>query len=164
MREIQGLKLRHDLNPGDLGQVASLHGRLYAEEHDLAIGFEAYVMECLIEFFSQYDKNKDRVWILENESRIVGFLALMHRPNHTAQLRFLLLEKEYRGKGISNTLMQDWLDYYHSKGYRGAYLYTTSGQDPAMSLYEKYGFVKQSTIHSKYFNVPLLEILFRLKN
>jgi len=163
MPDFKGLNLRYHLVPGDLGQVASLHGRIYAEEHDLAIGFEAYVMECLIEFFSQYDEKKDRVWVLEEGERMVGFLVLMHRPNRMAQLRFLLLEKDYRGKGIGNELMEDWLNFYQEMNYKGAYLYTTSGQDPAVSLYEKYGFNRESTILSRYFGVPLLETLFRLK-
>ncbi len=163
MAEFQGLKVRHHLVPGDLGQVASLHGRIYAEEHDLAIGFEAYVMECLIEFFSQFDERKDRVWVLEEGDKMVGFLALMHRSGQMAQLRFLLLEKAFRGKGLGNELMEDWLNSYEEMNYKGAYLYTTSGQDPAMSLYEKYGFKRESTIHSRYFGIPLLETLFRLK-
>ncbi len=164
MKEIKGLKLRHQLNPGDLGQVASLHGRIYADEHDLAIGFEAYAMECLIEFFGQYDERKDRVWVLEDKDRIVGFLVLMHRPDNMAQLRFLILEKDLRGQGISSILMEDWLKFYNEKGYRGAYLYTTPGQDPAISLYEKHGFMRESTIHSRYYGIPLLETLFRLKS
>ena len=163
MPDFKGLNIRHHLVPGDLGQVASLHGRIYSEEHDLAIGFEAYVMECLIEFFSQYDEKKDRVWVLEEGARMVGFLVLMHRPNRMAQLRFLLLEQDYRGKGIGNELMEDWLNFYQEMNYKGAYLYTTSGQDPAVSLYEKYGFKRESTILSRYFGVPLLETLFRLK-
>lgn len=163
MEEIQGLRLRNKFAPGDLGLVASLHGKIYAEEHDLALGFEAYVMECLVEFFSQYDENKDGVWILEDGPQLVGFMVLMHRPNRMAQLRFLLLEKNYRGRGLGNELMEHWLRYYKEKKYTGAYLYTTSGQDPAVSLYEKYGFCKESTIQSRYYGIPLLETLFRLK-
>ena len=164
MPDFNGLKIRHHLIPGDLGKVASLHGKIYAEEYDLAIGFEAYVMECLLEFFTQFDEKKDRVWVLEEEDgRMVGFLVLMHRQEQMAQLRFLLLEKSYRRKGIGNQLIEDWLSFYSKMDYKGAYLYTTSGQDPAKSLYEKYGFKPESTIHSKYYGIPLLETLFRLK-
>lgn len=158
-----GLNLRTHLLPGDLGQIAALHGKIYAEEHDFAIGFEAYVMECLMEFFAAYKPEKDGVWVLEEENRMVGFLLLMHRPDHCAQLRFFILEKAYRGKGLGNKLMKEWMKYYHEKGYKGAYLYTTSGLDPAVSLYQKFGFEKKSEIHSRYFGIPLLEILFRLK-
>jgi len=161
-----GLQLRKHLLPGDLGQVAAMHGRIYAEEHDFAIGFEAYVMECLIEFFSRYkpDNDKDGVWVLEDGKKLVGFLVLMHRPNNSAQLRFLILEKEVRGKGIGKKLMEEWMKFYHEKGYKQAYLYTTSGLDPAVNLYKKFGFEKKSEIHSRYFGMPLLEILFRLND
>lgn len=157
-----GLHLRNHLLPGDLGQVAAMHGRIYAEEHDFAIGFEAYVMECLMEFYSRYKSDRDGVWILEDGNRLVGFLALMHRPNQCAQLRFLILEKRYRGIGIGKKLMEEWIKFYHEKKYKQAYLYTTSGLDPAIELYKKFGFEKKSEIHSRYFGMPLLEIFFRL--
>jgi peptidyl-dipeptidase Dcp len=54
------------------------------------------------------------------------------------------------------------MEFYREKGYEGAYLYTTSGLDSAVHLYESFGFRKVSEKHSEDFGVPLKEILFRL--
>lgn len=156
------ITIRYNLHPGDLGQVAALHGRIYAEEHGFGIGFEAYVMESLLEFYKQYNTNRDRVWVVESDGKMVGFLLLMHREDDQAQLRYFILEKKYRGLGLGKKLMNEWMGFYNEKGYRGAYLYTTSGLDPAVSLYERFGFKKISQVKSRNFGVPLLEMLYRL--
>ena len=152
--------IRNHLQPGDLSQVAWLHAKIYSEEHGFGLGFEAYVMESLLEFFRQYDPELDRVWVVESQEKMVGFLLLMHRPDHQAQLRYFILEKEFRGKGLGKILMKEWMDFYREKGYQSAYLYTTSGLDPAVHLYESHGFTKVSEKESEDFGVLLNEMLF----
>jgi hypothetical protein len=46
------LTIRNMLHSGDLGQIDALHGQIYAEEHGFGLGFEAYVMESLVEFWT----------------------------------------------------------------------------------------------------------------
>lgn len=154
--------IRNILIPGDLGQIASLHGKIYFEEHGFGLGFETYVMESLLEFYRQFAPELDKVWVVESQGRMVGFLLLMHRPENQAQLRYFILEKEFRGQGLGKMLIKEWMDFYREKGYSGAYLYTTSGLDPAVHLYESFGFRKISEKDSEEFGVPLKEILFRL--
>lgn len=48
--DLNSIVIRTDLLPGDLGYVAYLHGRLYKEECNYGIGFEAYVAKGLAEF------------------------------------------------------------------------------------------------------------------
>ena len=154
--------IRTELKPGDLGQVAALHGKIYHEEHGFGIGFEAYVMESLLEFYRNYSPGKDKVWVVERDSEMMGFLLLMHRPDNRAQLRYFILRKEIRGMGIGSQLMKEWMDFYRSSGYSGAFLYTTKGLDAAVSLYERMGFKKISEKMSEDFGVPLLEIYYEL--
>ncbi|MDO8965569.1 GNAT family N-acetyltransferase [Algoriphagus sp.] len=156
------ISIRNTLLPGDLGQVAALHGRIYFEEHGFGLGFEAYVMESLVEFYRQYDPAKDKVWVVEDQGQLVGFLLLMHQPENKAQLRYFILEKNYRGMGLGRKLIREWMDFYQERGFSGAYLYTTSGLDSAVHLYESFGFRKVSEKHSEDFGVPLKEILYRL--
>lgn len=164
MNQLENITIRHELKPGDLGKVVELHGRIYAQEYGFGLGFEAYVMESMLEFYGQYDPQQDKVWIVEEQGSMVGFLLLMHRQDQQAQLRYFILEKEFRGIGLGKKLMQEWMDFYQEKGYKGAYLYTTSGLESAASLYERFGFKKISQIKSKTFGVNILEILFRLEN
>lgn len=162
MAESTSISIRYNLKPGDLGQVAALHGKIYAEEHGFGMGFEAYVMESLLEFYRQYNTNKDRVWVVESQGKMIGFLLLMHRQDEQAQLRYFILEKAYRGLGLGKRLMEEWMEFYQEKCYKGAYLYTTSGLDPAVSLYERFGFKKISQVKSRNFGIPMLEMLYRL--
>ncbi|MEP0711223.1 GNAT family N-acetyltransferase [Algoriphagus sp.] len=154
--------IRNTLEPGDLGQVAALHGKVYAEEHDFGLGFEAYVMESLLEFYRAYNPKIDRVWVVESAGKMVGFVLLMHRPSNRAQLRYFILEKEFRGQGIGSILINEWIEFYQDRKYEGAYLYTSTGMDAAASLYEKMGFKKISEMKSRTYGVPLLEQYYEL--
>jgi ribosomal protein S18 acetylase RimI-like enzyme len=154
--------IRNYLLPGDLSQVALLHAKIYFQEHGFDLGFELYVMESLLEFYKQYDSEKDRVWVVEASGKLVGFLLLMHRPDNQAQLRYFILEKAYRGRGLGRKLMSEWMDLYREKHYSSAFLYTTSGLDPAIHLYESFGFKKVYEKDSENFGVPLHEIRYEL--
>ncbi|MBS1663454.1 MAG: GNAT family N-acetyltransferase [Bacteroidetes bacterium] len=132
--------IRTELEPGDLGYIIHLHGLLYRTEQNFGIGFEVYVAKGLAEFYLQYDPKKDRVWIAEMEGRIIGFLALVHRPEETAQLRYFLLLPEYRGQGLGKRLMDLFMSWADSAGYKHLYLWTTNEQQTAIALYQRYGF------------------------
>ncbi|MEB2780830.1 GNAT family N-acetyltransferase [Algoriphagus persicinus] len=162
MQNSSDFLIRNTLEPGDLGQVAALHGKVYAEEYDFGLGFEAYVMESLLEFYRAYDKKKDRVWVVEREGSMIGFVLLMHRPSNRAQLRYFILAKEFRGFGIGSRLMKEWMEFYNDSNYDAAYLYTTSGLDAAVSLYERMGFRKISEMKSMNFGVLMLEQYYEL--
>jgi len=154
--------VRTDLRPGDLGYVIHLHGRLYKEEQNFGVGFEAYVAQGLAELYRQYDPEKDRVWVCEQGNAIVGFLALMHRDEQTAQLRYFLLQPECRGVGLGKRLMEDFMGYLREKGYRHCYLWTTSEQQTAIALYKRYGFVFVDEKRSSTFGKQLVEQKYEL--
>lgn len=153
---------RNDLRPGDLGYVIHLHGRLYKEEQNFGIGFEAYVAQGLSELYKQYDPEKDRVWICEQGDKMVGFLALMHRGDQTAQLRYFLLLPECRGLGLGRRLMESFMSFLREKGYRHCYLWTTSEQETAIALYKRYGFALTEEKTSSTFGKQLDEQKYEL--
>lgn len=153
MKSINDIHVRNDIRPGDLGYVIHLHGRVYGVEYGYGVAFEMYVAQGLHEFYQQYDPNKDRLWLCEHGDRITGSLLLMHRDNNTAQLRYFLLEPEYRGIGLGNHLMTLYMDFLRERGYESSYLWTTHEQETAASLYKRYGFAltaeKESTAFGK---------------
>lgn len=162
MAENISYTIRNTLLPGDLGQVAALHGHIYSSENGFGIGFEVYVMKSLVEFYEQYDEEKDKVWVVESNGIMIGFLLLMHRPENKAQLRYFVIQKSFRGIGLGKKLMKEWMDFYYSKGYKGAYLYTTLGLDRAVGLYEKAGFKKVYEADTHNFGVKLTEVYYEL--
>ncbi|WP_036381285.1 GNAT family N-acetyltransferase [Muricauda sp. MAR_2010_75] len=133
--------IRTNIKPGDLGFVMYRHGKLYGEEYNYGVSFETYVGAGLHEFYENYNPDLDRAWICEYEEKIVGFLLLMHRKNHTAQLRYFYLEHEFRGIGLGKKLMSLFMDFLQEKKYRSCYLWTTHELLSAASLYKRHGFI-----------------------
>lgn len=158
----KNISIRTQLKSGDLGYVIYRHGKLYNDENGYGLSFEAYVAEGLAQFYHSYDKEKDCVWICENEGEIVGFLLLMHRDSETTQLRYFYLEPEVRGIGLGNKLIELFMDFLRGKNYKRAYLWTTNEQATATKLYEKYGFKLTEEKESDAFGKPLIEQRFDL--
>jgi ribosomal protein S18 acetylase RimI-like enzyme len=154
---IHDITIRTHLVPGDLGYIIYRQGKLYSEEHNFGVSFEAYLSAGIYEFYKNYDASLDRVWICEHNHVIIGFLLLMHRENHTAQLRFFYLERDYRGLGLGTKLMQLYMDFLKEKKYESCYLWTTNEQQAAAALYKKHGFVLTQEVESTAFGKPLTE-------
>lgn len=159
----KNIRIRTELKPGDLGDVIYRHGKIYSEEYDYGISFETYVAAGLAEFYRLYDAERDCVWICEDENKIVGFLVLMHRDQTTAQLRYFYLEPECRGFGLGNKLIELFMDFLKEKGYAAVYLWTTSEQTAAASLYRRYGFKLTEEKESNAFGKLLTEQRYDLK-
>jgi ribosomal protein S18 acetylase RimI-like enzyme len=160
--EINDITIRTELRPGDMGYIIHLHGKLYGEEYAFGIAFEAYVAQGLYEFWKQYDPVWDRVWICEHRDRIVGFLLLMHREGGAAQLRYFILEPEYRGIGLGKKLMGLYMEHLRQAGYRSSYLWTTHEQRTAVLLYERHGFILTEEKASEAFGKSLYEQKYEL--
>lgn len=148
--------IRTKLEPGDLGYIAYLHGRIYDNENQYGLGFESYVLEGLAEFGARYDPAKDRVWVCEHGREKVGFLVGVNRGD-SLQLRYFILLPEYRGMGLGKRLMDAFMEFVRERGYRRAYLWTTNEQHAAISLYSRYGFRLTEEKESMAFDKPLVE-------
>jgi peptidyl-dipeptidase Dcp len=149
---LNDISIRTELRPGDLGYVIYLHGALYGKEYNYGIQFETYVAKGLCEFFEKYDSKRSRVWVCEHNDKIIGFLLLMDRGK-SAQLRYFLVEPEYRGIGLGSKLMNLYMDFLRECGYKASYLWTTHELTTAANLYKRFGFQlteeKESTSFGK---------------
>ena len=129
---------------------------MYKNEYGYGIEFETYVAEGLVEFYRQYDPQKDRVWICEHENKIVGFLLLMHR-GEAAQLRYFILQPEYRGIDLGNKLMTLYMEFLKEKKYKSTYLLTTDELPASTHLYKKFGFRLTEEKPSNAFGKPVVQ-------
>ena len=112
MYQLNDIIIRNEIHAADVGYIIYLHGKLYKQEYDYGIEFEMYVAKGLVEFFEKYDDKKDRIWLCEYENKIIGSLVVMHRENHSAQLRYFLIEPEFRRLGLGKKLMELLLKFF----------------------------------------------------
>ncbi len=159
---LEEIRIRSELRPGDIGYVIYMHGDLYSREYQYGIEFETYVAEGLCEFYRKYNQETDRVWICEHGDKIVGFLLLMNRGK-AAQLRYFLIDPEYRGIGLGSKLMSLYMEFLEECGHKESYLWTTHELTAAARLYKRVGFQLTEEKDSTAFGKPLKEQRYDVK-
>lgn len=156
--------MRSDLKPGDLGSIVRLHGILYAREWGFDRTFEGYVAAGVAEFALSFIPGRDRAWVLEQEGRMFGSIAIVHRPASEAQLRWFLVHPELRGLGFGRALLKEALRFCQEQGYRRVFLWTFKDLSAATHLYRSQGFQKTDekihplwgkTVHEERYDLEL---------
>ena len=133
------ITIRHDLRPGDLGRIVSLHGEAYAPLAGFGLRFEAYVASTVAEYVLDNDA-RGRIWLAEQDGRLIGCTAIALRDDNTAQLRWVVVDPAARGAGLGGTLVDKAVAFCRSHGCASIYLFTTDGLAESQALYEKLGF------------------------
>ncbi|MFX1379450.1 MAG: GNAT family N-acetyltransferase [Promethearchaeota archaeon] len=126
--------------PGDIGYVTYRHGVIYTKEYQLDETFEAYVAKYIAEFIENYDRKREKLWIVERGTEIIGSIAIVKIDEETAQLRWLLVEPHMRNKGIGTKLIYEAINFSKNHGYKKIQLGTFSDLIVARKLYENNGF------------------------
>lgn len=124
--------------PGDVGYVAYLHGKLYDETYGFGRTFEYYVMKGLAGFMENPEGGD--LWIAEINGENVGAIAITRHSEQSAQLRWFVIDEHYQGLGIGKKLMETAVAFCEKSGYRHVFLWTVSILDTARYLYQKYNF------------------------
>lgn len=136
-----GAALRHDLRPGDIGEMVRMHGALYAREHGFPCGFEAYVAGTMAAY-SWPLADRERLWILERDGMMAGSIAIVKATDSAAQLRWLLLSSELRGKGMGRALVEEAISFSRLAGYSSVFLWTVGSLTTATAVYRRAGFAR----------------------
>ena len=153
---LEDISIRTELRPGDMGYATYMHGVLYHKEYHYSLQFESYVAKGLCEFYEKYEPKRNRIWVCEHDNRMIGFLLLMDR-GETAQLRYFLIEPEYRGIGLGSKLLNLYMDFLRDCRYKGSYLWTTHELTTAAALYKRLGYQLTEEKESNSFGKPLTE-------
>ncbi len=133
--------IRHDLRPGDLDAIVALHGILYGSEYGWDTTFQEHVSGPLAEF-GDNPSSRSRIWIVEHKGTLAGSIAIVESSKEKAQLRWLLLHPELRGRGLGRMLIEDSIRFCRETGYDSIFLWTEARLSAAANLYSLFGFEK----------------------
>jgi DNA-binding MarR family transcriptional regulator/GNAT superfamily N-acetyltransferase len=129
-----------DPRPGEIGHIIARHGAIYARDFAYPPVFEHYVVQAFADFLAGFTPPRDRIWIAELGGQFAGSIASKALPDATAQLRFLLVEPEARGRGLATQLVRRVLDHARAGGDRRIILDTASDLAAARAIYAAHGF------------------------
>jgi ribosomal protein S18 acetylase RimI-like enzyme len=156
------IALRTELRPGDVGMIIHLHGVIYSRERGFDPTFEAYIAGPIAEFV-RAGSPRQRIWIAERGSRIVGCVAIVAANPRTAQLRWFLVDPAARGSGLGKRLLHEAVTFCRECGYTDVFLWTESALTIASRLYQSVGFRKTEEKPGRMWGVDLVEEKYELR-
>jgi GNAT superfamily N-acetyltransferase len=161
-RSSDKITMRTDIRPGDIGLVIHMHGKLYGRESGFDPAFEAYVAGPLAEFVLR-GSPRERLWISERDSQVIGCVAIVAASDESAQLRWFLVDPSARGFGLGKRLLNDAVAFSRDQGYRSIILWTVSSLTVAAHLYRAVGFRKVEDKPGHLWGVDVVEEKYELQ-
>lgn len=98
---------------------------------------------------------------VDGEGKVLGMCGLIIGP-YEAEVMNVAVHPDYRGKGISNKLMDALLDLGEKRGVSEYTLEVRVTNKAAIHLYEKFGFVGEG-IRPNFYNKPTEDALIMWK-
>ncbi len=155
------ITLRSQLKPGDIGAIVRFHGITYAREYGFDSTFEAYVAGPLADF-ARSDSPRERIWIAEQNDRLVGCVAIVAHSPRVAQLRWFLVDPSCRGVGLGKRLLNEAVAFCRSARYASIILWTVDALAAAAHLYRSAGFSKVEDKPGRQWGVEVIEERYEL--
>jgi len=118
--------------------MARLHAAVYIKEYGLNPIFERSTLPSLLGFLES--RSAGNIWVAESANRIVGFIGIVGTDSETAQLRWFLVDPEFRGMGLGRKLMTLAMNYCREEGFKHVFLWTFNELEIARHLYQTFGF------------------------
>lgn len=111
---------------------------LFSEHDDYMIDFLGKDKDCYTRYSAA--ENIEKVWVAFEDNAPIGCVAYRTKTDGTGEVKRLFIRNEYRGKGISKTLLSEVKSYAKAKDCTRLFLDTRITLEPAVSLYRGFGF------------------------
>jgi GNAT superfamily N-acetyltransferase len=158
-----GISIHHDFVPGDLGRLIYIHGVQNFRDYGFNEIHEAYCARIAIDFLLTPQKGRSRAWIPKKHNQVVGSVLIVERPENQAQLRLLFVDDSVRGVGLGRWLVEESVRYSREARFDLIYLWTVTGLDRAIAVYQSLGFVKAEEKIIEDWGEKNIEIRYDLK-
>jgi GNAT superfamily N-acetyltransferase len=128
--------------PGVVGKITEMHAVYYHEHWGFDVSFETQVGRELSVFVSEYDKDRDGLWVATTDRRFAGSIAIdgRHAQTEGARLRWFIVAPDFHNAGIGQELISRAIEFCKKKKYPRIFLWTFEGLDLARRLYERKNF------------------------
>jgi GNAT superfamily N-acetyltransferase len=128
--------------PGVVGKITEIHAVYYHEQWGFDVSFETQVGRELAVFVSEFDEDRDGLWVATHNGKFAGSIAIdgHNSPAEGARLRWFIVDSEFRNTGLGNELISGAIEFCKEKKYPKIFLWTFEGLDSARRLYEQHHF------------------------
>lgn len=131
-----------------LTQIQSLLKDIFVK---LGFGFDLEAKDSdLKDILKNYVVDYGRFWLLVENKKIIGTIALKPFRNDCYELKRFFISEKYRGKGYGNKALQYIINYAKEKKIKSIKLDTNSKLVSAIYLYKKYGFSEIESYRDAY--------------
>lgn len=130
----------------DLEEESTLYERAILKLENQTLSYEIQEMEKRIKHYSwkpidDFVKDSKKIAFLAiHNERYIGRITIEENWNGLAMIDCLVVDKNFRKRGVAHTLMGVAIDWAISRNYKGIMLETQDINVPAIRFYEKYGF------------------------
>lgn len=133
--------------PGVVGKITQLHAVYYHEHWGFDVSFETQVAQELSIFVSEFDDERDGLWVATANDKFAGAVAIdgQHAMTDGARLRWFIVDPEFQDAGLGNRLISRAVQYCRDRNYSKIFLWTFEGLDAARRLYERQNFRLRET-------------------
>ena len=150
--------------PGVVGKITELHAVYYHQHWGFDVSFETQVGKELSIFISEFDEDRDGLWVATVDGKFAGAVAIdgQHALTEGARLRWFIVEPEIQGAGVGQRLISRAVQFCKDKKYAKIFLWTFEGLDAARRLYERHNFQLCETHEIDQWGQRIIEQKFEL--
>jgi GNAT superfamily N-acetyltransferase len=122
--------------------IVGMHREYFCQQLGWGQEFEAEVTEYIDTLRSNFQPNKEGLWVAKKDHKIVGSMAIDGREADldNARLRIFIVDQQHQHQGIGSALMKTAIYHCRKAGYRRIVLWTFDTLTEARQLYLKNGF------------------------